>query len=154
MSGASILTREGMRARIESYYADCNRGDAARIARHFTVDAIHYFPESDRYGAFRSALGIGQAWAETVKHTGARWTVDRFIGDPEQAEAVVEWTQFRPKQGKRLRGDEWYRFEPRTGLISEVRAYFAATEHPGKKVHELGEFDYAGRGYAVKPPAD
>ena len=148
----TVLTRAGMRARIEAYYADCNLGDAARIARHFTVDAIHYFPETDRYGAFRSALGIGQAWAETVKHTGARWTVDHFIGDPDQGEAVAEWTQFRPKQGKRLRGDEWYRFDPRTGLITEVRAYFAATEHGGQKVHELGEFDYAGRGYALEPP--
>lgn len=147
-----VLTRESMRARIEAYYADCNRGDADRIARHFTADAVHYFPETDRYGAFRSALGIGRAWAETVKHTGARWTVDRFIGDPDQAEAVVEWTQFRPRQGKRLRGDEWYRFEPKTCLIAEVRAYFAATEHPDRTIHELGEFDYAGRGYPMTPP--
>jgi hypothetical protein len=49
-----------------------------------------------------------------------------------------------------LRGDEWYRFDPVTGKIAEIRAYYAAPADRGVKINELQDFDYAGRGYHLK----
>jgi len=143
---------KAMRRRVEDYYDACNRADRAALEASFTPDAVHYFPANDKYGPWKGAAVIAEAWIRTVEHTAAFWAVDRFVGDPDQYEAVAEWTQFRPRQGKRLRGDEWYVFDADTGLIKEVRAYFAAVEHPGQAVHELGGFDYLGRNYAINPP--
>lgn len=148
----TALTADAMKALLRRYYAACGAGDEAAIAACFTADAVHYFPATPRYGPWRGAAAIAGGWAETVRRTGAVWTIDRVVVDPAEAVAVVEWTQFRPRQGKRLRGDEWYAFDRASGLIAEVRAYFAATEHPGQDVHELAGFDYAGRGYATRPP--
>ena len=136
---------------IRRYYAACDAGDAAAVAACFTPEAVHYFPDNPRYGPFKGAAAIGKAWAETVRHTGASWTVDAVLVDAAKGEAVVEWTQFRPKTGKRLRGAEWYVMDRATGLIAEVRAYYAADEAAGRAAHELGGFDYAGRGYPTAP---
>jgi hypothetical protein len=48
-----------------------------------------------------------------------------------------------------LRGDEWYRFDPDSGLISEIRAYYASPQAAGLDRLELGGFPYAERGYAA-----
>jgi ketosteroid isomerase-like protein len=148
----TTLDAGAMKALLRRYYAACDSGDAAAIAACFTPDAVHYFPATPRYGPWRGAAAIAAGWAETVRRTGAVWTIDRMVVDADEAVAVVEWTQFRPRHGKRLRGDEWYAFDRASGRIAEVRAYFAATEHDGQAVHELGGFDYAGRGYPVAPP--
>ena len=50
-----------------------------------------------------------------------------------------------------LRGDEWYEFDPSTGLISEIRAYYASPQARDLQRLELEGFDYAGRGYSVEP---
>ena len=74
-------------------------------------------------------------------------------GELARLEAVIEWTHFKPKQGVFLRGDEWYVFSPR-GLIREIRAYYSCPPAPGTpRTHEIGDFDYRGRGYPMTPPA-
>lgn len=45
------------------------------------------------------------------------------------------------------RGDEWYVFDCATGLIKEIRAYYAAPAVKNVPIGELVDFDYAGRGY-------
>ena len=51
-----------------------------------------------------------------------------------------------------LRGDEWYVFDADSGLIREIRAYYASPQDPILDRLELGGFDYAGRGYPAAPP--
>ena len=53
-----------------------------------------------------------------------------------------------------LRSDEWYEFDPETGLIEEIRAYYAAPQSPNLDRHELGGFDYEDRGYPTESPFD
>ena len=57
------------------------------------------------------------------------------------------------------RGDEWYVFCEKTGLIREIRAYYAAPAvqdtaqlpRVGEQfMGELVDFDYAGRGYHLR----
>jgi hypothetical protein len=51
-----------------------------------------------------------------------------------------------------LRGIEWYELDPATGLIREIRAYYATPQPPEGNRFELGGFDYAGRDYPMAPP--
>jgi len=65
---------------------------------------------------------------------------------------VIEWTHFKTKQGTVLRGDEWYVFDPGSGLIREIRAYYASPQDASLDRLELGGYDYAAHGYAAAPP--
>jgi methyltransferase len=145
------LSRERMEARIRQYFADCNSGDAGRVAAHFEPGAVHYFPTGTYEGPFSGAAKIGEKWAAAVAKLGSYWTVDQVLCDPGTRRAVIEWTHFKRAQGITLRGDEWYVFSAR-GLIEEIRAYYASPQDPALKSLELGGFDYAGRGYPLKPP--
>jgi hypothetical protein len=144
------LTAAGMERRIRDYFAACNSGDAAAVAAHFEPDAVHYFPPGMYEGPFQGAETIGRRWAKAVQTYGSSWTVDQVICDPPTRRAVIEWTHFKSLQGTILRGDEWYVFSPR-GLIQEIRAYYASPQDPSLTALELGGFDYAGRGYPLKP---
>ena len=75
-----------------------------------------------------------------------------MIVDAPRLEAVIEWTHFKPKQGVHLRGDEWYIFSKR-GLIREIRAYYSCPPSIPARTHEIGNFDYRGRGYPMTPPS-
>jgi hypothetical protein len=48
-----------------------------------------------------------------------------------------------------LRGDEWYHFDPDSGLITEIRAYYASPQAAGLDRLELAGYPYAERGYAA-----
>lgn len=146
------LTKSSMEAHIRAYFDACNSGDPERIASHFEPDGVHYFPPGMYGGPFRGALEIGKRWQAAVHNLGSYWTVDHFIGEPESRRAVIEWTHFKRKQDKMLRGDEWYLFSER-GLIQEIRAYYASPQDKDLRELELGGFDYEGRGYPLKGPA-
>ena len=148
------LTHEAMERTMRDYFAACNEGDVDEIASHFVDDGVHYFPPGMYGGPFVGGKTIGERWAAAVDELGSIWTVDRILTDPEDARAVMEWTHFKTEEGTVLRGDEWYEFDPETGLIEEIRAYYAAPQSPDLDRHELGGFDYAGRGYPVEPPFD
>src|SRR5207244_4366983 len=138
---------------IRTYFDGCNEADVDKIAACFVPDGIHYFPPGMYEGPFRGARRIGEKWRAAVTTLGSYWTVDQVITDPDTDRAVIEWTHFKTRQGTRLRGDEWYVFDATTGLIREIRAYYASPQDPTLDRLELGDFDYQGRGYPDAPPA-
>jgi ketosteroid isomerase-like protein len=144
-------TAEGLEATIWEYFHACNAADADKIAACFEPDGVHYFPAGAPQGTFKGARAIAEGWVNAVRNLGSIWTIDRMIVDPAKREAVIEWTHFKPKQGVHLRGDEWYLFSER-GLIKEIRAYYGCPPAQPPRSHELGDFDYKGRGYALTPP--
>jgi hypothetical protein len=134
-----------MEEAIRGYFDACNTGDADAVARYFAAGAVHYFPPDMYEGPFRGGATIGAKWAWAVQTLGSRWTVDEIICDPATDRAVIEWTHEKTKTGVVLRGDEWYRFEPDSGLITEIRAYYASPQAAGLDRLELGGFPYAER---------
>jgi hypothetical protein len=80
------------------------------------------------------------------------WTVDKVVVDADRQAGVLEWTQF-DKEGRILRGVDWFVFEPGSLRIREIRAYGAAPIQRDLDRQELQDFDYAGRGYAIARPA-
>lgn len=152
MADSDSLTDDELKTRMREYFAACNAGDAEAIASHFVDDAVHFFPAGMEYGPFRGAETIGERWAAFVERIDSSWTVDRAVADAETASGVLEWTHFSGPDGPVLRGTEWYEFDPETGLIEEIRAYFAAPIDDDLEENELAGFDYEGRGYALEPP--
>ncbi len=148
---AEALSAEAMERRIRDYFDACNTGDPAQITPHFEPDAVHYFPPGMYEGPFRSAETIAKKWKAAVEALGSFWTVDQVICDPPTRRAVIEWTHFKRKPGVILRGDEWYIFSP-SGLIQEIRAYYASPQDGSLKTLELGGYDYAGLGYPMRAP--
>jgi methyltransferase len=138
-----------MEQAIRDYFDACNSGDAAAVAACFAPGAVHYFPPDMYDGPFRGGETIGAKWAWAVANLGSHWTVDEIICDPDSGRAVIEWTHEKRKTGVLLRGDEWYRFDPETGLIAEIRAYYASPQAPGLDRLELAGYPYAERGYAA-----
>lgn len=154
MANQNGLTAEGMERRLREYFAACNEGDADAIAAHFTDDAVHYFPPGMEGGPYRGADTIGGHWATLVEKVDSSWSVDQLQTDPGRASAAMEWTHFAGADGPVLRGIEWYDFEPETGLLAEIRAYFASSMDEDRERNELDGFEYADRGYALEPPVD
>lgn len=137
---------------IRTYFDGCNEADEAKMISCFTPDAVHYFPPGMYDGPFRGAKTIAAKWAAAVAKIGSYWTIDRLVVEPVSWQAVMEWCHFKTKDGTILRGIEWYEMDPETGLIKEIRAYYAAPQSPDLVRHELGGFDYDGRGYPAAPP--
>lgn len=108
--------------RVRAYYADCNAGDAERVAAHFTEDAEHLFT---RLPPVRGARAIADQTALAVERAGARWEVEHGIesGDEAVIEFVNDWTDPRSGERRTIRGTEWLRFAP-DGRIAQVRAYY------------------------------
>jgi ketosteroid isomerase-like protein len=141
-----------MRAVVVRYFEACNRGDSDGIAACLTPEAIHYFPPGMYGGAFRGARAIGDRWQKAYNELGSRWVIETIVVDAEANTAVGEWSHYKTKQGKVLRGDEWYEFDEASGLISEIRAYYASPQAGDLTRLELAEFDYDGRGYSLQAP--
>jgi hypothetical protein len=137
---------------IRTYFDGCNEADIDKIMSCLTPDAVHYFPPGMYEGPFRGARKIAEKWRDAVHKLGSYWTVDRLLIEPASHQAVMEWTHFKTKQDIVLRGIEWYEFDASTGLISEIRAYYASPQAADIKRMELGGFDYAGRDYPDAPP--
>ena len=144
--------RSQMRDLIVAYFAACTRGDGDGIAACLTPDAIHFFPPGMYGGAFRGARAIAERWVRAWTDLGSRWALETVAVDPATNRAVAEWTHYKTGPGTVLRGDEWYEFDRETGLISEIRAYYASPQAPDLARLELAEFDYAGRGYSLEAP--
>jgi ketosteroid isomerase-like protein len=127
--------------RVEAYYADLLRGDAAAVSAHFTPDAVHYYTRRD---PDRGAEQIGTNAALAVEHLHAEWRLEHVVAN--EHEAAIEWSLAfdDPRDTSRRlldRGAELFRFED--GLIAEVRAYY------GDRGGDLRGFDHAARGHAV-----
>jgi methyltransferase len=139
-------------ATIRRYFDGCNEADVEKTASCLTPDAVHYFPPGAYGGAWRGGRLIAERWEGFVATKGSAWSIDRLIVAPDSHEAVAEWTHFKTAEGTVLRGAEWYVFEPDSGLISEIRAYYASPLDPTLPLSELADYDYAGRGYALESP--
>ena len=147
------LTRDHMERVIREYYDGCNEADVDKMLRCFTSDAVHYFPAGAPQGTFVGAQAIAEGWRGFVERIGSVWTIDALIVDEQAGEASIEWTHFKPAAGIRLRGVEHCRFTA-DGLIAEIRAYYACPAAAEGVTHELGDFDYGGRGYPLVAPAE
>jgi hypothetical protein len=137
---------------IRKYFDGCNEADVEKIVSCFTPDAVHYFPPGMYEGPFRGARTIAEKWRNAVNALGSYWSIDRLLIEPLRYEAVMEWTHYKTKQGTILRGIEWYEFDDKSGLIKEIRAYYASPQAQDMQRLELGGFDYEGRGYPMSPP--
>jgi len=147
----SEVTAASLEKMMRTYFDGCNEANAEKIKACMEPNAVHYFPAGAPQGTFVGAEAIAQGWCRAVQTLGSIWTVDRLLIDAARLEAVMEWTHFKPKQVIHLRGDEWYRFSP-AGRITEIRAYYACPAVLPPMTHEMGDFDYAGRGYPGTPP--
>jgi hypothetical protein len=137
---------------IRIYFDGCNEADVAKMTSCFVDDAIHYFPPGMYRGPFIGATTIAERWVNAVRTLGSVWTIDQVLTDPPSARAVIEWSHYKTFHGTLLRGDEWYVFDEATGLITEIRAYYASPAATDPARLELGGFDYAGRGYSLEAP--
>ena len=128
--------------RVRAYYEDLNSGDADKVARHFTEDAVHYYTRRDPDVGARA---IADYAVLAVTHLDAVWTCEHVVESDD--EVAIEWTLAfdHPRSGERLldRGAEFLAI--RDGLISEVRAYY--NERGG----DLRGFDHVGRGHTARP---
>jgi SnoaL-like domain len=134
---------------IHKYIEACNDGDAESIAACFGSDAVHYFPTVAKWSG---ASTIGANFSKRVQALGHFWTVDKVLVDADQHAGVLEWTQF-DKEGRILRGIDWFVFEAGSFRIQEIRAYGAAPIQRDLERQELQDFDYARRGYPIARPA-
>jgi ketosteroid isomerase-like protein len=135
---------------IRRYFDFCNQADHAGLVSCFTPDAVHYFPPGLPDIPWRGADTIARKWIWCVENLGSQWTIEKILVSHDSNEAVIEWTHWKRKQGTAQRGDEWYVFDEPTGLIKEIRAYYAAPAVKDMSIGELVEFDYAGRGYHLR----
>lgn len=152
LDGQAAGRASQMDALIRAYFDGCNTADAAKMLACFTPDAVHYFPPGMYQGPFRGARKIADKWVLAVRTLGSYWTIDRLLVEPASGQAVMEWTHFKTRAGAVLRGIEWYEFDARSGLIREIRAYYATPQPQAGDRFELGGFDYEGRGYPMAPP--
>lgn len=141
------VTPERMEATIRRYFAACNAADHAALVSCFTPDAVHYFPPGLPEIPWRGADTIARKWIWCVEYLGSQWTIEKILCSSTAPEAVIEWTHWKRKQNTALRGDEWYVFDEATGLIGEIRAYYASPANASAAINELVDFDYVGRGY-------
>lgn len=141
------ITPQHMEREIRRYFAACNAGDHDALASCFTPDAVHYFPPGLPDVPWRGAQTIARKWVWCVETLGSQWTIEKILCSSTAPEAVIEWTHWKRKAGTALRGDEWYVFCEKTGLIREIRAYYASPADPSAAINQLADFDYEGRGY-------
>lgn len=138
-------------ALIRRYFAACNAADHDELQACFTPDAVHYFPAGLPEIPWRSAKTIAAKWVWCVENLGSQWTIEKILISHDSHEAVIEWTHWKGKLGTALRGDEWYIFDPHSGLIKEIRAYYASPADKEVSINELVDFDYQARGYHLNP---
>lgn len=146
------LNSEHMERLIRTDFDGCNEANVEKMTSCFVPDAVHYFPPGMYGGPFVGAAAIADRWVSAVQRLGSVWTIDQLVTDPSTGRAVIEWSHFKTYAATVLRGDEWYVFDPHSGLISEIRAYYASPQAQDLERLELGGFDYAGRGYPCDPP--
>jgi 2-keto-3-deoxy-L-rhamnonate aldolase RhmA/ketosteroid isomerase-like protein len=146
------VTREQLEHVVRVYYDGCNEGDVDKMVACFSPDAAHYFPAGAPQGTFAGARAIAEGWRSAVRTHGSRWTIDRMSTDVQRREVIVEWTHWKTKHDAHLRGLEVCCIDA-AGKLTEVRAYYAAPATGAGVTHELGGFDYAGRGYPLTAPS-
>lgn len=149
MTTSHSFKPEDHAALIRRYFAACNAADYDALVSCFTPDAVHYFPAGLPDVPWRGADTIARKWQWCVQTLGSQWTIDRLIISHDSPEGMIEWTHWKNNHGTAVRGAEWYDFDPATGKIAEIRAYYAAPADKAATINELVGFDYRGRGYPL-----
>lgn len=130
---------------IRRYYEGCSAGDIDAMMATFHEEVIHYFLAPNPGSApVSGAEHLARYWRKVQARIDARWIVDSFLADGD--DAVIEWSMFHTPGGAQerivTRGAEWYRFED--GRIREIRSYHQL----GERSSELDGFDYGPRGWS------
>ena len=131
MKGQTLHTRIMSRLDLlRAYYASCGSGDAARVAAHFTEDAVHWFT---RLPPLHGSRAIGEHTALAVQQLGARWELEHGVeqGDEAVTEWAMHWTDPRSGDERVTRGSEWFVFD--ADRIREVRAYYHSAGLVGRE---------------------
>jgi methyltransferase len=135
---------------VRAYFKACYVPDAKDVAACFCPDAVHYFPGRPKWDG---AEAIGSGIEKRIRGGGGYFTVDEVLTDVARHAVALEWSRFVKDPDQIFRGLEFYKFDPATLLIREIRGYYAADFSPNVARRELADFDYAGRGYPVRPVA-
>ncbi|WP_314325059.1 nuclear transport factor 2 family protein [Paenarthrobacter ilicis] len=156
MTRFADLPREVQRRRMEetirTYFDGCNEADVNKMASQFAADAVHYFPPGLE-GPWIGNMTIAENWRRLVMSIGSAWSIERLIAEPESLQAVIEWTHWKTAKGGYLRGDEWYAFDPETGQITEIRAFYSSAADIRVAI-TLEGYDYEANGYHMAAPVD
>ncbi|MEV0440614.1 nuclear transport factor 2 family protein [Streptomyces spectabilis] len=139
--------RAALEAAVRRYFEACNKVDRDLFATCLSEEVVHYLAHG-MAGPVHGIDPIVERWGADVRANGSHWAVDAVYADEHTRTAVCEWTAFKPRLGKVLRGAEVYRFDD-TGLIDEVRIYYASPRDDTRDANELEGFPYADRGFAT-----
>ncbi|MFH8988118.1 nuclear transport factor 2 family protein [Streptomyces sp. NPDC017940] len=141
------LDRATMEAAVRQYFEACNKVDRDLFAGVLSEQVVHYLAHG-MAGPVHGIDPIVRRWGADVRANSSHWAVDAVYADEHTRAAVCEWTAFKPRLGKVLRGTEVYRFDD-AGLIDEVRIYYASRRDDTVPANELEGFPYAERGFAT-----
>ncbi len=131
---------------VRRYFDGCNSGIVDDFMRTLATDAVHYFlPE--RFPPIRGAELLARFWRKFKQVANTVWSTDQIIGqyDRVTSQWSLIWTTAGGSTRLMMRGSEWYVM--RSGVITEVRAYFAYDETQDA---ELKDFAYEPRGYVMR----
>ncbi|MFD9885670.1 nuclear transport factor 2 family protein [Streptomyces alboflavus] len=143
----ATLDRATMEAAVRQYFEACNKVDRDLFAQCVSERVVHYLAHG-MSGPVPGIDPIVERWGADVRANDSHWAVDAVHADEHSRTAVCEWTAFKPRLGKVLRGAEVYRFDD-AGLIDEVRIYYASRRDDTVAANELEGFPYAERGFAT-----
>ncbi|MDP9936821.1 hypothetical protein J2T11_003189 [Paenarthrobacter nicotinovorans] len=154
MTRFADLPREEQRERIETtirtYFDGCNEADVEKMTAQFTDDAIHYFPPGLN-GPWVGSQTIAENWRKLTITIDSAWSIERLIGEPESLQAAIEFTHWKPARNGYVRGSEWYKFDPESGKITEIRAFYSSSAD-NRDANTLEGYDYEANGYRMAAP--
>lgn len=128
------------------YFDACNSGLLEDFEPTLAADVVHYFLP-DRFPPIRGADHLARFWRKFKQVSDTVWAIDQIIaqGDRVVSEWSLLWTPPGSGTRRKMRGSEWY--EMRSGVIAEIRAYFAYDEGGDA---ELTGFPYGDRSYLME----
>ncbi|WP_314325093.1 nuclear transport factor 2 family protein [Paenarthrobacter ilicis] len=154
MTRFTELPREEQRRRMEetirTYFDGCNEADVDKMTAQFIDNAVHYFPPG-LDGPWVGSRTIAENWRRLTMTIDSAWSIERFIGEPESLQALIEFTHWKPALDGYVRGSEWYKIDPETGKIAEIRAFYASAPD-GRDAITLQGYDYEANQYHLEPP--
>ena len=112
---------------LRTYVDGCNEANVKKVMSCLTSDAIHYYPPGMYGGPWRSAARIAEGAKHAAASLGSHWVLDQTTVVPDRNRAVAEWTHFKTKEGKVLRGAEYTTSTTRPALS---RSYAHTTLPP------------------------
>ena len=156
MTRFAELPREEQRRRMEvtirTYFDGCNEANVEKMVEQFTDDAVHYFPPG-LDGPWIGSRTIAENWRRLTMTIDSAWSIERLIGEPETFQAAIEFTHWKPVRHGYVRGSEWYKIDPETGKITEIRAFYSSAPD-SRDANTLEGYDYEANGYHMAPPVD